>query len=54
MFVKALSCVSDIQKRKDHRVGMQKDGRVTVGQVRFPPKALRKGFICILRWSAVP
>lgn len=58
VFVKALSCMSDIQKRKDHRVGMQRsgwqeDGRVTVGQVRFLPRALRKGFTCILRWSAV-
>lgn len=59
VFVKALSCVSDIQKRKNHRVGMQRsgwqeEGRVTVEQVRFPPRALQKGFTCILRWSAVP
>lgn len=50
---------SDIQKRKDHRVDMQRsgwqeDGRVTVEQIRFPPRALRKGFTCILRWPAVP
>lgn len=59
MFVKALSCMSDIQRRKDLRVGMQRsgwqeEGRVTVEQVRFPPRAFRKGFTCILRWPAVP
>lgn len=59
VFVKALSCMSDIQKRKTHRVdmrrsGWQEEGRMTVEQVRFPPTALWKGFTCILRWSAVP
>lgn len=38
VFVKALSCMSDIQKRKTHRVdmrrsGWQEEGRMTVEQV---------------------